>query len=149
MDRYVKEKFKELVLEGNFFEAKKIINNFAIDDLSDTLCEIADDSKNISFYSFVCFLLIDKELPEYHIMASQLLIIPFSYIIGAYNAALYHARRALELDPLQVDYKEYLLFFYDIPDRLISRKEALKIAYEILEKNPHSEPALSVLQRVD
>jgi hypothetical protein len=148
MGKYCIEEIKNLICNGNFGEVKKIVDNYSIEELSDVLCRVADDVKSIIVYSFVNFLLIDKELPEYHIIAAGLFSIPLFSIPGAYNVALYHVRRALELDSLSVEYREALLFFYDIPDQLVSREEALKVAQEIIKEKPDSSAALHIIDEI-
>ncbi|MFJ6267099.1 hypothetical protein ACIQGW_19250 [Lysinibacillus xylanilyticus] len=47
----------------------------------------------------------------------------------------------MELDEEDIELKEYLLFFYDIPDKLLSKQEAKTLAEEIINLNPKREVA--------
>lgn len=144
----IREDLKKAIVTGKFDDARTLIINFSTNELSEVLCVIADDTKSIIVYTFICYLLIDKELPKYHIIAAEILSVPLFSIPGAYNTALYHVKRALELDPDNIYYKESLLFFYSIPDRLISRDEALEIAREIIKVDPTNVVALDIISEI-
>ncbi|MFJ7914722.1 MULTISPECIES: hypothetical protein [unclassified Lysinibacillus] len=45
------------------------------------------------------------------------------------------------MDEEDIELKEYLLFFNDIPDKLLSNQEAKTIAEEIINLNPKSKVA--------
>ena len=64
---------------------------------------------------------------------------------GAYQIAWYHARRAVELAPDDIGYREFLLFFYGNPEALLTRAEAVAIAQDLLVRDPGNEAARSVL----
>jgi hypothetical protein len=89
----------------------------------------------------------EHETLEYHRWAITLLKIAFCHLKGAYQTAFYHTQRAIELAPHDVDLQESLLFFNDIPDKVITDEEAQVIAQDILLKKPTSEPAQRILQQ--
>ncbi|TDY04388.1 UNVERIFIED_CONTAM: hypothetical protein BJ099_10823 [Lysinibacillus xylanilyticus] len=60
-------------------------------------------------------------------------------LVGSLNKAFYHARKAVELDEEDIELKEYLLFFYEKPDKLLSNQEAKTLAEEIINLNPKRE----------
>jgi hypothetical protein len=68
---------------------------------------------------------------------------------SAFNGALFHARRRLELDSDNLRYKEFLLFFHSVPDDLINDEEAMQICLEILEQDPTNKCALRTLEQMD
>jgi len=97
----------------------------------------------IVFLVFLNYLLIENETSKIHDLAFSLLVNPLSHLEGAYNSALYHALRSIELtNRKDVGSLENLLFLNTIPDKLISDEEAIKICKEILKikmnwlKNP-------------
>lgn len=137
--------FESLIALGDFQEAKKIFFQMKNSEIRDSLLKIGYDTESITPYSFLCSLLIEGESSALHYMASELLSNPLCFLAGAYNAALYHARRAVELSPEDISYKEYILLFYNIPEKLISKEEAICIATEILSVNPNSTVAKDVL----
>ena len=141
------ESFEALILKGHFEEAKKITKKLASKELRDALFRIAYDRNSIAPYGFICFLLQGKETPQLHTIAAVLLSHGINHLPNAYNLALYHARRATEMSP-DWENKEYLLFFHELPEKLISDEEALKIAKEILKINSNSKAAKEILEEL-
>ena len=139
---------KEYILSGNFKKAKEISKSLEADELENYLVEIGYDTCNIMVYVFLCDILNEKESADIHCVASVVLTIAFSHLEGAYGAGYYHAIKAIELDPDNIELKEYMLFFYSgIPEPLLPKNEAISIAKEILKKNPNHRTALDVLKK--
>lgn len=136
---------KKLILDGNFLEAKKLLANLNYEVFRNTLFTIGYDDQNICSYSFICFLLLENETTQYHVLATELLNLAFPHLVGGYATALYHIRRAIELDPHDFELQANLLFFNDIPEKLISNKEAKEIALKVLAKKPDNPIALDFL----
>jgi len=130
---------------NNYLELERLLNKHKIGDFAQILVDIAYNSENISVYTTVCMLLIKQETSELHCLAAELLVHSFCHLEGAYVGALYHTRKAINLSPRDISLKEFLLFFHGIPEKLISDKEAEKVAQEILKENPNSSAAKSVL----
>lgn len=137
--------FKQAIIKGNFAKAKHFTLNMDLDTLTEELYLLAYDGETIAPYGFANYLLFDKESSELHYLASYLLSMGLNHLEGAYQTAFFHAKRAVELAPHDNSYKEYLLFFYEIPAKLLTKDEATKIAIEILKIDPKNKPALSVL----
>ena len=53
----------------------------------------------------------------------------------------------IELDPDNIGFKEYILFFYIVPEHLLPKNEAISIAKEVLKKNPNNIAALNTLKK--
>ncbi|HDK7166230.1 TPA: hypothetical protein PTV44_000033 [Clostridium botulinum] len=139
------EEINKMILDGKFDEAQKILNFFDAEYVRELLIELCYETENIIVYSFVCNMLCKKETRELHYIASELLSMPLCHVTGAYNSALFHARRAIELDPNDISYKEYILLFYNLPEKLITESEAKKFAQQVIEKMPDSKVALEIL----
>ena len=145
MDKIIIVKtLKELILRGDFGKARLLLSQCEKDSLETVLFEIGCDEENICAYAFVSCLIQCNENVEYHCLASELLNIAFPHLKGAYQTSLYHLRRAIELDPSDLSLVEGLLFFYELPEKLISEEEARNIVDEALKKNPESPIARSV-----
>ena len=69
----------------------------------------------------------------------------FSHFPEGHLAGYYHARRALELDPFNIHYKEYLLEFRIIPEQILSREEAVQLSKEVIKDKPDSYRAKEIL----
>lgn len=127
----MKKELKELILKGEFLKAISIMDSVTSKEFESLIFEIGCDDESICAYSYICFLILQNECVEYHCMASELLNIAFPHMPGAYQTSLYHIRRAIELKPNDKKLKETLLFFNDIPEKLVSDEEASRIQHEI------------------
>lgn len=151
-DKIMAKNLKNEILTGNFDCAVEIARKFAVNDLHNCLIDIAYENYNILSYSFInYFIAIEKQTSdlkksEYHSLASDILALPLCHITGANQASLFHARKALEYDPNNIENKEALLFYYEIPDKLISQTEAENVAKEILEEKPTSRAAKKIFE---
>jgi hypothetical protein len=139
-------KFNDAILRGDFKSAKELASDMDMETLRDTLCLLAYDSGSITSYGFVNDLLLEVETSEIHYTASFIMGMALNHLEGAYQIAFHHAYKAAELSPNDMSYQEYLLFFHAIPDKLLRNKEAIKIAKNILEKEPKNETALLVIE---
>ena len=89
--------------------------------------------------------MIEKERKESWIrLAINIMLNPLCFIEGAYSIGLFHARELLAIDR-NVENLERLLFFYNIPEKLIDYKEASSIAEELLLMESDNEVALELL----
>ena len=142
----MKEKIKQLILAGNFFEAKASLNELEWGIVKDVLFMIGYSEKSLCANSFVCFLLLEKETIELHMLAIDLLVGNFACLIaGSYETAVYHARKAMQLNPDDIELGEALLFLNKFPEKPVSDEEAMLVAKKILEKNPSNEFAQEIL----
>lgn len=137
----MKTRLEKLIISLNFTEAKALVDSLNKVELENYMLELCYESENILYYSFVFDMLKSKETSFIHYIASIILSQPLCHIEGAYQAAFYHAKKAVELDEGDIELKEYLLFFNDIPDKLLSNQEAKILAEEIINLNPKSEVA--------
>lgn len=142
----MKEKVKQLIMSGDFKEAKVLIEKESGDFLKQIILELGFDEESIGAYSFVSHLITINETSDFHYLASELLSTALCHLPDAYSSALFHARRALELNPKDVSLKEYLLLFHDIPEQLISKEEAKEIARDIVNTMPNSTAARNILK---
>jgi len=142
------KELKQSILNGEFEEAKECLKRVPKNMVENDLVDLAYDTENISVYLFVLKLLFEQEDAYLHCLASTIMSIGFSHVSGAYHIAYHHMIRAVELEPLDYSYKEGLLLFYRIPERLLSREDAVKLAQEILKDNPDSASAKSVLRDI-
>jgi hypothetical protein len=138
----------KLMLENNEFRKLQTLFESTKPNLwEEELLDITYDTGNLAAYTIICMMLIEQESPKLHSLASAMLVHALCHINGAYASGYYHMLRASILDPKDVGYKEALLFFHKIPDQLLSKKRAIELALEVLEKDPTSKAADDIIKR--
>ena len=115
----------------------------------DFLVALGFEYESLIIYTFACYRIKQQESRKLHHEALEQLIYGLVHLEGAYNGALFHARRRVELDPQDYEYKELLLLFHSCPDHLIDDAEAVQICIDILELNPGNKRALLSLESID
>lgn len=143
------KKLKDFILEGDFELGRTLCNNSNYQELEKDMLSIAYDTENIATYFFVLDMIFHREEAELHYIACTLLINPFVYYSGAYYIAFDHILKAIELDPDNLKYKENLLLFYHIPDKILGLKKAIEIANQILEYYPDNGAANAIINEVN
>lgn len=128
--------FIEYIKTGKYQEAHSLIKNMKPDDVYNFIINLGFDTQVLALYTFVIFLLIEKESAELHYCAAVLIAQVFCYIDNAYSMGLFHARRAVLLAEDDPSYKEYLISYYYIPEKLLTFKEALSIAEQLALQDP-------------
>lgn len=139
------QKIIDLLGQGCIDEASELLGNEI--KLPEEIERWGYDTNNIVLYTLVCKMLIENESAGKHRIASYLLAMPLCIYKDAYSLALYHAKRALALDPEDVSNKIFLLFFHNIPEQLIEKDEAVKIAHAVLQKEPDCVIAQNILKK--
>ena len=130
----------QLLADGKIDEAgeliKKLDGKLVNEKIQDVLLKIAFEKQSIIPYIVVLKLLIENESACLHAFASTLLSNALCWIEGAYAAGLYHQKRAVELEPQNISFKEYLLSYNSLPEELLSDEDALEIRKQILKEEP-------------
>lgn len=135
-------KLKDYILSGNLEKAKEISSDLSYEELDAELTDTAFNNPSITNYAFIMSLIVENEKVELHGIAFDMLVNPLCHIEGAYYAALYHAKRCVELTNQQDEgYLTNLLFLHDVPDTVVSEEEAYNVAKNILSLNPKNEIA--------
>ena len=75
--------------------------------------------------------------------AIDIMLNPLCFIEGAYSVALFHARELLLIEK-NLRNLERIIFFYNIPEKLVDEEEAKYISKEISKEQPDNEVALGV-----
>lgn len=130
--------------QGKYIELEEICKEIDAEELQNLMLELAYEMESINVYGFVRYM-IEKERKESWIrLAINIMLNPLCFIEGAYSIGLFHARELLAIDR-NVENLERLLFFYNIPEKLIDYKEASSIAEELLLMESDNEVALELL----
>lgn len=147
MDSDRERKIIDFLFLGEFSQVQLLIADLDENALTDLFLRIASDTGSIAVYSFLCSLLLQQEQVFLHDIACTLLAQPLCHYEGAYGAALYHAQRALVLEPTTLR-KITVLSFYTLPDSLLSSTQALRLAQEILKEDPNNYLAKTILSEL-
>lgn len=134
-----------LIFEGQYFATEKKIASLGDNEKKKLILLLAYDSESIAIYSFVRYM-VEKYKTQFWLELSiDIMINPLCFVEGAYSIALFHAKELLEMD-LSIKNLERILFFYNIPEKLIDDAEAEAIAKKIIELEPENIVALEVLK---
>lgn len=140
------KEFYNLLYYGKFEEAHELAKDLTLDELYQVMVAINEKEPTLTTYGYVISLLLENETAELHYLASCILTELLNSIEGAYVSGYWHAKRAVELEPDNIEYKEYLLEFCDLPGNLLEKKEAVALAKNILEDEPENQKAKNVLK---
>ena len=139
--------FRRLILSGSFDDAcREHAVNMQCEELNNELLALAFDVQNILVYAFTCHLITKNNCADYHHFAARIMSHPLCFIEDAYDVALYHIKRVLEIAPEDIEAMEMMMFFNTITDKLISDEAAIEIAGTILQKNPQNKTALEYMK---
>ncbi|MCR5763623.1 MAG: hypothetical protein K6G00_09615 [Treponema sp.] len=138
------EKITQLISSGKYDEGEKICQNLSFMKIKNDFLKLAYDTTNFSLYSFASYMFTKTEDERWLELAISLLIGPLCFVEGAYSIGLFHARQ-LARNKNCVKNLVQLLFFYDIPEKLINRDEALEIAHQVLRLDPSNQLALQII----
>lgn len=137
MDENKKKNIINLILSGDFENAKKAVEEFSYKELDDLLMIMGFDyGQSLIVYSFVCYLIKCNEDIKYHFLAQSVLCGPLCHIEGAYETALYHNKTILNIEDNNIRAKEMMLFYNMLPTPLVGDEEALLLAKDILKQEP-------------
>lgn len=139
------EKIKVKLIYGEYQEIEQICRNQTEAEIRDLMMNVAYDTENLSVYGFIQYMIRRTENANWIKLAVDIMLNPFSFMEGAYSVALYHARE-LALMERNIINLERLLFFYNIPEKLINDEEAKNIAEEILKTDANNKVAQDIIK---
>lgn len=130
--------------QGQYLEVEEIYKEVGANKFRDILMNIAYETESISVYGFVSYMIQKQENAEWINLAVDIMLNPLCFIEGAYSIALFHARELLSIDR-NAENLERILFFYNIPERLIDEEEARCIAEELLAIESNNKVAFQII----
>lgn len=137
------ERLLIFIKAGKYDEGAKLCSMVAPNQLKEFLLKTAYDTSDFSLYSFAVHMFAETDGIEWLETALSLVIGPLCFVDGAYSIGLFHARQLLAKE-YSVKNLEMLLFFHDLPEKLVGRDEALEIAARILRLEPGNQLALRI-----
>jgi hypothetical protein len=119
------------------------------EDVYENLVSLAFDTENFSLYVYSLFLILSTKSIEFNDNASEIINFALIQYKGAYSSGLLHARRIAALCSNDLYALDFLLFFYRIPENLVTREEAYAISRKILNIDSHHTLALKTKNEIE
>lgn len=135
--------FEKLIYYGRYEEARFLVSELTQDQLFEKLIKI---KPIYTLYGYVVNLLLEQENSVFHQLASKILLKFPDFIKGAYASAYWHAKRAVQLAPQDIEFKLWLLKFKALPGNLLSNDDAIQLAQSIIDIDPGNKEALITLK---
>lgn len=129
---------------GKYLDVEEICTEMNVSKFRDILMNIAYETESINVYGFIAHMTRKQENVEWLKLAVDIMLNPLCFIEGAYSIALFHARELLSTNR-NVENLERILFFYNIPERLIDEDEARCIAEELLAIESDNKVAFQII----
>lgn len=126
--------FRKMLKDGDIEGMKYIALKASPDSLENILVELGFEVHSLALYTLMISMIINRVTEKRHDTAIDLLIHPLCRYEGAYTLALYHARKNIALKP-SLENRTLLLFFHDVPDKLVTKDEAIEVARYILNED--------------
>ena len=118
------------------------VNNVKIKEM---LLTIAHESESIVCIGFSSYMFQISNNYFWYDCIISLLLNPLCFIEGAYSLAYHYSKEALKHERSE-DNLVQMLFFNEIPEKLLADAEALSIAKEVIALNPNNEVAQKYIQ---
>ena len=139
------EKIKVKLIYGEYQDIERLCRNQTEAEIRDLMMNVAYDTENLSVYGFIQYMIRRTKNANWIKLAVDIMLNPFSFMEGAYSVALYHARELILMER-NIKNLERLLFFYNIPEKLINDEEAKNIAEEILKTDANNKVAQDIIK---
>jgi hypothetical protein len=140
----MKKNFIDLINAGKFYIAKELVQSLSEEKFVNFMLDITFETNLISIYTFMMFLLLEKETVFLH--ECTINILKISMWKGANASALLHARRVSELMPHDITKKAHVLSYFGNPDCTMTQQEAAQMAQEIVALDPQNNTALHTIE---
>jgi len=153
MDNQSMHNYAELLEGMKFGELEEALSVLLLNEKEDVLNLLAynsvTDEGNLLVYTFLSSILIQEEVASTHLLISKIMGLTLNFMPKAELIGLYHGVKASQLDPCNIDIKEYLIYYNHIPEKLLSDSEAVKLALEIIKLRPESKVAQMTLSKIN
>ena len=134
------------IINVDFKQAEIIFMEMSSEEQREIIEEMAYNTESMIVYAFVQYVNEKNESVVFHEIVFAILTNALCHIEGAYQIALFHNQRLLELVPNSVKYLEWMLSFYDV--KVIDKEKALSVINEILEIDSDNMLGKRMLERV-
>lgn len=135
----------KFIFEGKYSEAEEEIIKISANEQREVIMNLAYELESIAVYSFLRYMIVKYKTQFWLELTIDVMINPLCFIEGAYSIALFHSRELLEMK-LCITNLERILFFHNIPEKLVEDNEAELVAKKIIEIEPNNVVALEILR---
>jgi len=104
-------RLRKYIAVMDFEKAAKLFLELTEKKRFDMILSVGFETFNLTIYAFMNYLLQHHESSEIHDLTSSLMLHPLCHLEGACVIALFHAKKAAELDPDNIDLYISLLMF--------------------------------------
>lgn len=139
----MKKEFEISLIQGKYKDAEILCENMEFSDVRDVIMTIAYNTESVCVYAFSQYMIYTTKRVEWIELTIDIMLHPLCFLEGAYSIALFYTRELLAIEE-NVENLERILFFYNMPDKLISKEEAQNIAQKILIIEPENVIALGI-----
>lgn len=140
--------FKEInrnIIKLRFEEAYNAVQQIGFDDCWDRWSEELCYKKPMVMYNFLMYCIARTEKAQLHFYIFQLLIYIRPFFDDPYILAYWHLKRALDIEPQNIDYMRWFIkAFAYYPEKITSNEELLFVANQLLQDYPDDKTALNV-----
>ncbi len=141
MTRTIVDEINDLNIDNGL----ELLKGLSYEEVEDAFHGYAFDMRDIRAYTFATELIRREEKWQWQYLASVLMCMGLCQFEGAYFTAYFHALEAIKLAPDDESLREYVLFFHNVPDKVMSKEEAMKQTKVLLSMNPDNVTGLRVL----
>jgi len=120
-------RLRKYIAEMDFEKAAKLFLELTEKERFDMILSVGFETFNLTIYAFMNYLIQHHESSEIHDLTSSLMLHPLCHLEGACVIALFHAKKAVELDPDNIDLYISLLMFEKHPDVWFAQSEVEEV----------------------
>lgn len=141
------QELKKCILSGEFCRAAEILKPLSEEEITKLVIRIGYETVNLNVYTLILYILLFEQKAFWHFLIANLFLVSLCDMEGAYYLGLFHLRRAIEFEPNNIAYKQFLIAFHNTPDVVVSQNEAILIAHEILRVDPNNQSANDIIKQ--
>ena len=128
---YMYDELYDAIMKVDFKKAERIFLEFSTEIQKEVIEKLVYRTESMIIYLFIQYINQRQEKITFHEIQFDMLTNALCHIEGAYQMALFHNQRLLEMNPESVRYMEWMLSLYDV--KVIDNEKALDIVNKLLK----------------
>jgi tetratricopeptide (TPR) repeat protein len=142
------KKIEELISRGNLKESFDFFENSNFETISTHVDYYIYDNPTKESFEFIEYLGINSDKEKDVSFASMIFATSLCHFNQAYELAYKLAKKAVSLDPNNIQNLEWLLFFYNLPDKIMDKQELKTILINILSLDKKNKKAIEFSKNI-